>query len=338
MRSLDYWFNPDKEQNLHPFEKYKYFYLVWSKKTKTAKWIENKPKIFNFEKSVNLRLCKKNYSIKLLGYFSKQIDDNPFRDLDAIEKQADYVEFSNSALLKSVIQKAIRRKNTNLAILASFHLMRLDLQVFLRRIIIIALEDSSLHVDLSICVWLMLSYPHHNKFINSNIIQYLLGIVYFISNNNTYLEYKPNIPLIIPNDIREYPNYNLCLSLLTRRLYGGMKGDMNMIDTIVQKLFLGDINLSNINIKINRIKIDTYLSLESIPHYSLDFHCFPRILKELANIHKSYNESYIKKLIWTHSSSINTRNKNRCKQNINDWNKIKYDFERLIRNHKYKNY
>lgn len=62
---------------------------------------------------------------------------------------------SNVPLLKSLLQKAIRRKNRRVAAWAASELLHLDPNALLRRLPVIMLEDSMLHSSLPAMVWMM---------------------------------------------------------------------------------------------------------------------------------------------------------------------------------------
>ena len=105
-----------------------YFYLEWvnSNRPQQIKWCLNKPDDCNIIKKIYF---KKNKSLPIIicgKLINKCKIKDPYYDLQCLTKTASYYEFSNTSLLKSQIQKCIRRNEHCKAIRSSFHLMRLD--------------------------------------------------------------------------------------------------------------------------------------------------------------------------------------------------------------------
>ena len=63
--------------------------------------------------------------------------------------------YKNVPMMKSLLQKAIRRGEKEISIKAANHLIRMDLPAFLRRLPIIIVEDVELFREFNIVVWLM---------------------------------------------------------------------------------------------------------------------------------------------------------------------------------------
>ena len=324
-------------------DKLLHFYLVWDSKIPVIKWIDHKPKNFNFTKKVKVGHNNDKINIALYGHFD-QSKDNPFKDLDLIPKKNDYLEFTNGSLLKSVIQKSIRRHETDLAIRASFHLMRLKIIDFLRRITIIAIEDSCIHSHLSLFVWFMMAYPEIE--FKSKYIRYFLGIVYYLAESRYYDRNNINIKISMDSNFyksiwNQYGvNYDLLKSIYIRKLYGGMKGDLQMLENVCivwyNKYKDSDFPI-RFSDKIRPIQIKSYLNIDSIPTYCIDFHCFPFILKKLTERYPSLNTWELKKIIWNNSSKINFRLNQRLSY-CQKWFLIKNDLEKIvtfIKKHRY---
>lgn len=312
---------------------YKYFYLNWYYKYPIINWSNSLPEKFNFSKKVYLKDNNYRYHVYLYGYLDTS-QDKAFSDLDNISKTSKYREFSNVSLLKSTIQKSIRRQDISLAIKSSFHLMRLNLLEFLRRIVIIAVEDSCLHNDLSIFVWFMMASGEVE--IKKKYIRYFLGIVYFLTISNHFdrglkINLDENNKFLdkIKNNLIE--NKTLLVSLYIRKLYGGMKGDILMINKLCEiwsSRLIEYPEPKRFSVKIKPIKINQHLTLEEIPNHCVDFHCFPGIIDYLKKKTK-YSPENIKKAIWIHSSGINTRfhdSKTKNEFYLDIWRNIQKDF------------
>jgi hypothetical protein len=100
----------------------------------------------------------------------------------------------------------------------------------------------------------------------------------------------------------------------------------------------------NINSKsIKREKINTTpirpitidikdLNIEDWHFSAIDYHCNSRFLEYISKKHENIEEDELKKIIWYNSSSINIRQKNQKKYNVDKWNEIK---ENVLKIQKY---
>ena len=323
---------------------YKYFYIKWYNTLKPSKcvWTNVKPELYNISKKISL---KNNTNIELYGYFSKSIKkEDAFIDLSEIAKKKDYIEYCNSSLLKSQIQKCVRRGEHCKAVRSSFHLMRLDFIAFCRRFPIICIEDSSMHLNLNVVYWFMMYGT--TSILTKCHIRYILGLVVLVAKSKyTDGDYSDintdkfnfRAEWINTSDIPDSNKRNILFGILTRISYGGMKGDMSLLKrtylTFKTKFINNDIDQYLLE-KHQSIKITRYLSLYDILPEAVDFHCYPKILEKLNKLHPEIDTAAIKKLIWNNSSSINIRygNYNKYNENImkdERWTKIKKDFYRI---------
>ena len=186
------------------------------------------------------------------------------------------------------------------------------------------IEDSFVHQSFPTLIWLMclISIKNDNKVLHENQKRWLLGVVYVI----TCFSYKECIdhedPInfifsnklqsihIIPTDIQD-----IIYSVETRRCYGGMKGDGNMLQSFEQ-LYLENVNF----IKDSKIW-KTLFYKEVRPIYTkktkfeqkewllegYDFHINPSLLKILEEEFSEYDQDEHKRTIWYKSSGINYR-------------------------------
>ena len=112
------------------------------------------------------------------------------------------------------------------------------------------------------------------------------------------------------NDLNELDR-SMIYCLEFRKSYGGMKGDLLMIQYLTNMWINRFKNRSNLNyvyqiiefepLKVNNIKIN------EIELSAIDFHCFPGILNLVFNRHPKYNIDDIKKAIWFFRSRNNFR-------------------------------
>ena len=290
-----------------------FFHLEWIDKRPTICKILNKnPNKYNF--LTEFRIKDLNKEIILSGNISNNFIEY-YPDPKKVYKKDQY--------LQSHLQKCIRRKDVYKSIKTAKHLIDLDLIKFLRRIPIIMLEDVCIHESITVIIWLMVAVSKGFR-IRCVMIKWLLGIINYLSNENDkqyYSKYKTNIT--IPQD---HKFKDILYSLKIRKSYGGMNGDMCMIEYYITKIINGDILPKNT--KIQRIKIEMLpLTHKEWIYQANDFHCNKYIITKVQRYIKDknkYTEEYIKELIWLFSSSINMRIiKENDIRKENDWTDIK---------------
>ena len=133
--------------------------------------------------------------------------------------------YKKRSYLVSHLQKSIRKMKHLKSVKTAKHLIDLDISSLLRRLPIIMFEDVIPHTSLPIIVWLMIAVSKGFLQIKSVMVQWLLGVVYFLSENKEH-DKVHKIDSIDQNDI----NDNMYLkSILLRISYGGMNGDMKML-------------------------------------------------------------------------------------------------------------
>ena len=285
-----------------------FFYLNWENKRPLKPSIEKeKPKNINFEKEFKI----KNKKYVICGYINKNFKDYKFLSDN---------KYTKSFYLSSHLQKCIRRMKTMKSLQTTIHFINIDYNSFIRRLPIIMLEDVTIHESFSILIWLMIANTKGFK-LKEEIVKWLLGVVYYLSNckNFTYYnKYKNNIDISKNEDI-------IINSLSFRKCYGGMKGDMEMIEFYIQKIISKDITV--LSDKINILKLEVKdLKYNEWLICANDFHCNKYIVNIIKNKF-NYSEDYIKKLIWNFSSSNNKRYPkiDYSKEENEDWENIKKD-------------
>lgn len=271
------------------------FYLEWlNKRPSICEFRDSIPPKYNFECSVSIKGCKEVFQdLKLYGNIG-DLEDYEFRNSP----------FTKRTYLVSHLQKCIRKMNHNKSVKTAKHLIDLDINAFLRRLPIIMFEDVIPHKDLPIVIWLMIAITKGFK-IKNVMVQYLLGFIYFLSScaKHDIYSYKENIDVgIIGNNI-------FLKSILIRRSYGGMKGDMKMLNYFIElwhekykkNIKPREDKIKYINHNLDRLEIkDWYLQAN-------DFHCNHTLIPNVKKQFNLYTEEYIKSLIWNYSSSYNQR-------------------------------
>ena len=202
------------------------------------------------------------------------------------------------AFTKSLLQKSVRRGLDSIALKSTKELFS-NLQILIRRLSIIMIEDVALFNEFSILAWLT-AVDKSFKY-QTYILQWLLGLVSNLCKHPTKIQYDRNNDDQI--DIKPN-NSDLVNSLLFRKMYGGLQGDIRLINNII-----GDIRIENFNepiqliktIDINDLTLDDWYSCLS----AIDFHVcnIAKTVSEKTGI----KENEVRLMIWSFRSSVNFR-------------------------------
>ena len=334
-KTLDQFFNIKNNESK---QLKRYFYLNWEMDNHVLLHYPSmhyeKPSKINFIHKIKCDTIKKGFYFYICGYFENYNED----EYRLIKEK----KYKNVYFLKSHLQKTIRVMDENKAIPSALHLMQLDMDAFLRRLIIIHLEDTFLHENLSIIIWLMIALTKKFK-MKKYIYEWILGFVYI----TTKTKKKDNMNKIIKGLI-QYDNKSIyqelmsyekitldkkqetllyALNLIT--CYGGKPHDIEMIKKFIC-LWKTRFH-TNSNLKMNKMHIqpiDIYvkeLNFEDCDLRAIDYHTHSQfndfILKKYPQLETL---DYIKIIIWNHNSGINNRNEDKIKYDtLNDWKLIK---------------
>lgn len=206
-------------------------------------------------------------------------------------------------LLKSNLQKAIRRGLIHEALQSSLAMIQIDSIEFLRRLPIIYIEDVCLQDSYPIVIWLMMAEKEHT--IDSMDIDLLLRIVKYLCDCSQWYDNSSNYitsDLIIEPAILEHNNS--LLALYYRSLYGGMKCDMLMLQNAIY-YYLAHSNTITHTL-LDEMDYDNIGSSVEILQESIDFHPFPGLLSRLTK-KTGLAEQSIKTVIWFVESAVNVR-------------------------------
>jgi hypothetical protein len=158
------------------------FYLEWIHKRPTICEFRNeKPKIFTYHTQINIRGFKDVFEkIDIYGNINPEFKNYEF------SKDPYYTKRS---FLISHLQKSIRKMHHDKSIKIAKHIIDLDISSLLRRLPIIMFEDVIPHSSLPILIWLLIASSKGFEF-KTVMIQWLLGVVYFLSSKAKHDEYK----------------------------------------------------------------------------------------------------------------------------------------------------
>jgi hypothetical protein len=306
----------------------KFFYINWSSKylPENAVWLNSKPENVNFEQTIKWGKLKSGFEFTLCGYFPD------INDKYIISKEKKY---NNLPYIKSHLQKAVRRMEDLLVLQTASHFIHMDIVAFLRRLPIIMIEDTHLNISFNNLIWLMVAFSSTKFTMKKRIVEYLLGVTYqIVTTKKKDKLLKQDLP--VPNNLTYITKYNklkddecsLLYSLTLRKAYGGLKGDMIMIDKYLLKWY----NRFNNN-EIQKYSDDIIykginpihdnmenLMLDKWILSAIDFHCSD-IINHIRKKYDYFTEGELKQIIWHSLSCTNKR--------INQINPYKKEFKRI---------
>jgi hypothetical protein len=234
------------------------------------------------------------------------------------------------ALLKSNVQKQIRRQLPE-AITTAQLLLHLCEFEFLRRLVIIAAEDVEVSMATTVIAWLMvvtgkgfqLEQDHKN---------WILGYV------ATLIKHPVCRRLEINNDLyktvldpwevmnSDYEQKNQLVGILCRSAYGGLKCDPPMLNCCLDWQYQTGTPLLEGGVD----RWDGPFPALVFHKSAVDFHIWGALLDKLHVRYPEYSCEYLKAVIWNCSSSYNKRKKRKIKTKYNTcWSKVKEDFMTL---------
>ena len=310
------------------------FYIDWSQSNPRATWLLKKPKDTSFSFTVkwyhigDIIICSKDKE-------SIKDDSNTLVNINLEKINSKLFDEKRQLLsfIKSHLQKSIRRQKALEALKSAKELLILDKNEFLRRICIIMFEDVKLKKYFVNLVWLMVACSKGYN-LEEYHLDYLFKYIYDMTMEKEYDKYDDKDESILKTSVDKFiDKVNMskkisdekkdvlyCIGL--RISYGGTGGDMNMLCYYAQQYFDFFEKENNNNIKeldiekckgINA-KYVLGLNFEKIEDFlvqSVDFHCFPGIIKDIKDeIEYKYSEEQIKVCIWEYNSKINTRKDN----------------------------
>jgi hypothetical protein len=280
------------------------FYLCWEKNT--AEWCNaDDHKDAVFRTYVKWPAFKRDILIA---------SDEPSSGSAAI---VDHKNLKNISYLKSHLQKSVRLSNTYRAILTACEFIEHDMSMFLRRILIIAIEDALPLEGYEVLTWFMSA---HSKgyILNTDQIRWCLKYVYDLAKCSHYEQVNPISSNTFIKNLRlpvlPVEGKTLIYSILFRETYGGLKHDMELCQNIAV-LWSARFHTKSLHLSLLKRETGymTYasrgLALRDWYLSAIDFHTSPSLITFIREKYDHYSELEIKLTIW-HLSSSRTNKKN----------------------------
>jgi hypothetical protein len=221
-----------------------------------------------------------------------------------------------TTILKSQLQKVIRRSNTYRAVKTAAYYAQLDPVGFLRRLAIIAVEDALPLPGYEVLCFLI-AVTSKGASLPDEMYAWCMHYVYQLAKCNYREEiYRHNPPLPVArgkftrlaDGDRDIP-----YSILLRESYGGTSGDMSLCRSaaILWSLRYNtkSVLLEHLTCPSGFITGGRDMIFEKGDWYlpAIDFHCCPDILPYVKEKHDVYSLEQIKSAIWKHNSSITNK-------------------------------
>jgi hypothetical protein len=215
-------------------------------------------------------------------------------------------------LLKSNLQKAIRRCHTDIACESALAIFRKSPVELMRRLGVIYIEDVCLQDSYSIVIWWMIT----DTFYKYSIYDQSLLISIIVSLCNCHTTCDREFISTTKENVNELED-DAVIALYYRQLYGGMKGDMEMLRHAIgyYKKYPEKIVKTDYDIPWPTMNSETGILEEAI-----DFHPFPCMLNILAK-KTGLEPAQIRDAIWNAESSLNVRKKT-TEYDIDAWKRI----------------
>jgi hypothetical protein len=223
-------------------------------------------------------------------------------------------------LLKSNLQKAIRRKRTDIAVPTLIAMLAISpIEVF-RRLSVIFIEDVCLMSSISIVVWLMMCDTDYilkkvDVFLLVNIVMSLCETDEYFADSDDIKEYAGGHREICEQD-------DAILAVYYRSKYGGLKGDMAMLRRAITYYLKGGKIVEPRWTQTVRFSNKVLIMPEAI-----DFHPYPNLLWNITKVIKVPRD-VVKMTIWNVESGLNVRKpetilRAKCARDTNEWLKIR---------------
>jgi hypothetical protein len=235
------------------------------------------------------------------------------------------------SLLKSSLQKQIRRQLISSHNTCNYLLVHDSFELF-RRLVVISFEDVIPNIHTSLICWLMaasskgLIINDEIKNFTYNYIQILLECTNTVSDNLIF-DNKPELSINIINKCNHIQK-DIIKAIYFRTAYGGLKGDVIMINNVLTNYLENNIELKNYKKIIEKITIPKILYIHIC---GIDHHIYPAIVDHLySKFNRVYPKELLQIVIWECNSKKNTRKNQDIKSEYKEiFNIIKPELRKL---------
>ena len=226
-------------------------------------------------------------------------------DIQEVKLPVDFCIY-NSKYLVSNLQKAVRRKKLNVALATAHQLLLQDPNCLLRRLPIIATEDVKWTTWTNYLVWIMCWYSK-TKSIGEHHFRIIFGIIKHMCQSDSVFDYRElnqrtyTVPSSPRLDIADPSVSSFQLAIWIRQKYGGMKGDMCLLDFTSEKR-AWDVESGEL------VEFTEPVPMFSTSHMlleAIDFHC-----SDIINEYRKTSDipyGVLKEWIWNFRSGVNVR-------------------------------
>lgn len=234
----------------------------------------------------------------------------------------------NTSLLKSNLQKAIRRNEKQVALDTALYMMKNNMMIdLLRRLTIITFEDVSIDKYYPTIVWYCTVFTQKGiEAITMRDIQFIYSYVGLLCDIE--IKTPPHYDDTIEAAFGSMCGNPYATSLYLRSLFGGFAGEKKMMHQLINNIL--DSKIQIVERKLEWLDFD----FETSPNVrfldcAIDFHCFPRMIQQVSrhlNKKAKLTQDDIKDYIWTFDSRINYRvpllNADVCEERRDTWHYV----------------
>lgn len=252
---------------------------------------------------------------------------------DVVTDATEESQKTKTSLLKSHLQKCIRKSNSPLSVSTAIELFKLNPLELFRRLPIIMIEDCMIMKEFTTLVWIMLYYslPDHKQS-KINISQDV--VLKWTCDTVSKMANCPIVDIVgkdtigisdrdIIRNVKDNVNSSVLWALKIRKYYGGTQGDMEMIQSAINIWYnhMSDINLVSerkmlysehpVAMPMRQEDIDLMTSVKHWDLSAVDFHCtniIDHLVADVANIsNTNITKDMWKKILWACSSSVTNK-------------------------------
>lgn len=236
-----------------------------------------------------------------LRLYDLRSDESKESDLMVLEPVP---PFASVNVLKSNLQKCIRRQEVDKGLRTAKRWLRCDPTSFLRRWPIILVEDALPTSTFPGLIWLMVAVTSCDYLLTATDAAFIMDTVYEAFGHDIMLDICKQRPIAHPDFHTLASSHPFVQAMWIRVAYGGMGGDRAMLAGLVDH-YTPSQGFIPPSLRSPPPK-PRVLQPVDILEVSKDFHVFPRLLDTLSGT-LGMDPDEIKKTIWAHASGVTCR-------------------------------